>query len=53
MKSFDVKSNTYINFNKEINDKKSKFKIDDNVRISKYKNFLHTFWRLKSHANMV
>ena len=57
MKSFDVKSNTYINFNKEINDKKSKFKIDDNVRISKYKNFLQkitrqyglrTFLRLKS-----
>ena len=40
MKSFDVKPNTYINFNKEINDKNSKFKIDDNVIISKYKNFL-------------
>ena len=36
MKLVDVKSNTYINFSKEINNKDPKFKIDDTVRISKY-----------------
>ena len=36
-KNFVVKSNTYINSGKEINDEDSKFKIGDNVRISKYK----------------
>ena len=38
MKPVDVKSNTYINSSKEINDKDPKIKIDDVVRISKYKN---------------
>ena len=38
MKPVDVKSNTYINFSKEINDGNPKFKIGDIVRISKYKN---------------
>ena len=38
MKPVDVKSNTYINFSKEINDENLKFKIGDIVRISKYKN---------------
>ena len=38
MKPVDVKSNTYINSSKEINDKDPKFKIGDTVRISKYKN---------------
>ena len=38
MKPVDIKSNTYINSSKEINDKDSKFKIGDTVRISKYKN---------------
>ena len=38
MKPTDVKNNTYIDFEKEVNDKDSKFKIEDNVRISKYKN---------------
>ena len=33
-----VKSNTYIDSSKEINDKDPKFKIGDIVRISKYKN---------------
>ena len=37
MKPVDVKSNTYIDSSKEINDKNSKFKIVDNVRISDYK----------------
>ena len=38
MKPVDVKSNTYIDSNKEVNEKHSKFKICDTVRISKYKN---------------
>ena len=38
MKPVDVKSNTYIGSSKEINNKNPKFKIGDNVRISKYKN---------------
>ena len=38
MKPVDVKDNTYINADKEINNKDPKFKVDDHVRISKYKN---------------
>ena len=38
MEPVDLKSNTYINSSKEINDKDPKFKIGDTVRISKYKN---------------
>ena len=38
MKPIDVKDNTYINTDKEINNKDPKFKIGDRVRISKYKN---------------
>ena len=38
MKPVDVKDNTYIDFEKEINDKDPKFKDVDYVRISKYKN---------------
>ena len=38
MKSVDVKDNTYIDFEKEVNNKNPKFKIGDHVRISKYKN---------------
>ena len=34
----DVKDNTYINFNKNVNDKNPKLKVGDHVRISKYKN---------------
>ena len=34
-----VKSHIYIDFGKESNDKNPKFKIGDNVRISKYKIF--------------
>ena len=37
MKPVDVKSSTYIDSIKEINDKDLKFKIGDSVRISKYK----------------
>ena len=38
MKPIDVKDNTYINTDKEINNKDPKFKVGDHVRISKYKN---------------
>ena len=38
MKPVDVGDNTYIDFKKEVNDKDPKFKVDDNVRISKYTN---------------
>ena len=38
MKPVDVKDNTYIDFNKEVNDKDPKFKVGGHVRISKYKN---------------
>ena len=38
MKPVDVKDNTYINIDKEINDSDRKFKVGDHVRISKYKN---------------
>ena len=37
-KPVDVKSNTYINSSKEINNKDPKFKIGDIVRIAKYEN---------------
>ena len=37
MKPFDVKINTYINIDKEVNDKKLKFKVGDHVTVSKYK----------------
>ena len=38
MKPIDVKDNTYINTDKETNDKDPKFKVGALVRISKYKN---------------
>ena len=38
MKPIDVKSNTYIDFSKENNNKDPKFQISDIVRISKYEN---------------
>ena len=38
MKPIEVKDNTYIDSNKEVNDKDPKFKVGDHVRISKYKN---------------
>ena len=37
MKPVDVKDNAYIAFNKEVNDKDSKFKVGYHIRISKYK----------------
>ena len=38
MKPVDVKNDTYIDSNKEVNDKDTKFKVGDHVRISKCKN---------------
>ena len=37
MKPVDVKNNTYIDSNKEVNDQDAKFKVGNHVRISKYK----------------
>ena len=37
MNPIDVKDNTYIDFDKEVNDNDLKFKVGDHVRISKYK----------------
>ena len=38
MKPVDVKDNAYIDSSEEVNDKDSKFKVGDHVRLSKYKN---------------
>ena len=38
MKPIDVEDDTYINTDKEINNKDPKFRIGDHVRISKHKN---------------
>ena len=38
MNPVDVKSTTYIDFDKEKNKEDPKFKVGDHVRISKYKN---------------
>ena len=43
MKPIDVKENRHIDFKKEVNDKNSKFKVDNHVRISKHKN-IFTKW---------
>ena len=38
MKPIDVKSDYFAEYNEESNEKYSKFKVGDHVRISKYKN---------------
>ena len=38
MKPIDVENNTYVDSDKEVNDKDPKFKVENHVRISKYKN---------------
>ena len=48
MKPVDIKTNIYINFDKENNMEGPKFKVVDHVRISKYKNtfaesYVHNF----------
>ena len=47
MKPVDGKDNTYTDSIKEVNDKDFKFKVDDHLRISKYKNIFdkgYTLW---------
>ena len=44
MKPADVKSSTHTDSRKEVNNKDHKFKIGDNVRISKYKNIFTKFY---------
>ena len=39
MKPVDVKDNKYINSSNEVNDNDAKFKVDNHVRISRYKQF--------------
>ena len=39
VKPLDVKSNTYAECNVDFKEKKTKFKVDDNVRISKHNIF--------------
>ena len=47
MKLVNGKDNTFIDFNKEVNDKNPKFKVGDHVRISKYKNiFAKGTWQI-------
>ena len=38
MKPVNVKDNTYIDFEKEVDNKDPKFKVGDHLRISKFKN---------------
>ena len=38
MKPIDVKSDSFAEYHEKSNDKDSKFKVGDHVRISKYKN---------------
>ena len=40
MKAIDVKSDSYAEYNVDSNEKNSKFKVGDHVRISKYENIL-------------
>ena len=40
MRPIKIKDNTYFDYIKEVNSKDPKFKVDEHVRISKYKTFL-------------
>ena len=40
MRPIKIKDNTYFDYIKEVNNKDPKFKVDEHVRISKYKIFL-------------
>ena len=44
MKLADVRSSTYIHFDKEYNTKNPEFKVGDHVRKSKYKNTFAEFY---------
>ena len=52
MKPIDIKDNTYVNFKKEVNDKDSKFKVEDHVRISKYKNIFEKGYTTNWHEEV-
>ena len=54
MKRVNVKSSTYINFNKENNKEDPKFEVGDHVRIPKYKNtfakrYIPKFFKLRKN----
>ena len=53
MKPIDVKDNTYINADKEINNEDPKFKVGDHVRISKYKNIFAKGWYMPNWSEEV
>ena len=54
MKPVDVKDNTYIGTSRDINDRDPKFKVDDHVRISKYKNiFAIKMSKIQLYRHMV
>ena len=59
IKPVNAKPSTYINSSKETNEKDSKFKIDDIVRISKYKNIfvgeeiIETFYEKVLHKKQI
>ena len=40
MRPIKIKDNTHFDYIKEVNNKDPKFKVDEHVRISKYKTFL-------------
>ena len=44
MKPVDVKSDSFAEYNEESNEKDPKFKVDDHVRISKYKNVFAKYY---------
>ena len=44
MKSVDVNSSMYTDFNKENNMEGPKFKVSDDIRISKYKNIFAKYY---------
>ena len=54
MNAVDVKSSTYIDSSKEINDEDPKSKIGDIIRISKYKNiFVCTMFQICLHKKFL
>ena len=52
MKPVDSKDNTYIDFEKKVNDKDLKFKIGDHIRISKYK-YIFAKWYMTNWSEEV
>ena len=50
MKPIDVKNDPFAEYNEESNEKVPKFKVNDHVRISKYKNIFAKGYAPKGHA---